>query len=182
MFCKRVLRATIIALCLIPHFASFARADANSEMVVKALMVGKFIEFIKWPTPASPQQQMQVKICVYGDSAMSQMQAVFSKLSSNSSLKYSLSHIAQLAEATGNCHIIFIGTVKGETTSSTLSALAGKPLLTVSDSDGFVEKGGMVGFQIIDGKVRYNINNRAFGEAQLKIDAQLLEIANKVVE
>ena len=159
--------------------APSARADGNSEMVVKAVMIRKFVEFVTWPEAVAPQKEMLVKVCVYGDSAMTQMGAVFSKTSGASAIKYSLTSISQLDNVTGNCHVLFIAASKQDHLSGVLSK---KPVLTVSDSQGFVEKGGMIGFQVIDGKIRYNINNRAFGESQMKIDAQLLEIANKVVE
>jgi len=153
------------------------RADENSEMIVKAVMIRKFVEFIRWPDAVAPQKEMRVKVCVLGDSPMAQMNAVFDKTSVSAPVKYTLNSIGSVGEAV-NCHVLFIGS----SMVSQLGALSGKPVLTVSDTDGFAQRGGMIGFQIIDGKVRYNINNKSFGTAQLKIDAQLLEIANKVVD
>lgn len=153
-----------------------ARADTNSETVVKAVMIRKFVEFIKWPEAYAPQKDMTVRVCVYGDSPMTQMNPVFDK-TGTSPIKYVLSSITQLSGAETSCHVVFLGGG-----AAGLASLRGKPVLTVSDVSGFAERGGMIGFEIIDGKVRYNINNGAFGAAGLKIDAQLLEIANKVVE
>jgi len=166
----------VTGLCCVA--ASPARADGNSEMVVKAVMIRKFVEFIKWPEAVAPQKEMRVKVCVYGDSPMSQMGAVFAKSAGSSPVKYTLNTITQLDDVASACHVLFIG----ESQMMSLPSLRKKPVLTVSDADSFVDKGGMIGFQLIDSKVRYNINNKAFGESQLKIDAQLLEIANKVVE
>jgi hypothetical protein len=176
----RLLHASVVLVM----FAAFAvgapagvRADANSEMVIKAVMIRKFVEFIKWPEAYAPQKNMQVNVCVLGDSPMSQMSAVFDKTGA-SPIKYKLSNISQLSGVENNCHVVFLGA----SALAQLPGLRGKPVLTVSDSGGFAERGGMIGFEIIGGKIRYNINNRSFGAAQLMIDAQLLEIANKVVE
>lgn len=157
-----------------------ALAQSEQETTIKAVMIRKFVEFIKWPEQVSPQKDMQVRVCVYGDSAMAQMNAVFDKKSATSSIKYVLSGISQLSAAAGTCHVVFIS--GSSDVSGALAALADKPVLTVSDAPGFAEKGGMIGFLLIDGKVRYNINNKAFGNAHIKVDAQLLEIANKVVD
>lgn len=159
-----------------------ARADAQSEMVVKAVMIRKFSEFIKWPDAVSPSKNKQVKVCVYGDSPMADMTPVFNKTSASSPIAYSLSSVGQLASVASNCHVLFISSSKQEQLGSVLAAIKGQPVLTVSDMDGFADHGGMIGFELIDGKIRYNINNKAFGEAQIKVDAQLLEIANKVVD
>lgn len=166
----------VVSLAVFTTAATLARADENSEMVIKAVMIRKFVEFIKWPDAVAPQKQLLVKVCVYGDSPMANMDPVFEKASS-SPVKYSLKTVGSASEAAG-CHVVFIGSSK----TGELSGFTGKPVLTVSDAGGFAERGGMIGFQLIDGKVRYNINNKAFGAAGLKIDAQLLEIANKVVD
>jgi hypothetical protein len=176
----RLLRFCIAALAggvLVVAAPVSVRADTNSEMVVKAVMIRKFAEFVTWPDAISPQNDKHVKVCVYGDSSMSQMGAVFSKTSASSTIRYSLATVSQLPEA-GVCHVVFLGAGKQDQ----FAALKSKSILIVGDSSGFVERGGMIGFEIVDGKVRYNINNKAFGAAGLKVDAQLLEIANKVVE
>lgn len=151
---------------------------ADQEMVIKAVMIRKFVEFIKWPAEVSPANKMQVNVCVYGTTGMSDMDAVFSKTSSASPIKYTLKNISQLSGVAGQCHVVFLASSK----ASNLSALASQPVLSISDGNNFAENGGMIGFQLIDGKIRYNINNAAFDRAGLKVDAQLLEIANKVVE
>lgn len=173
----RHLSAALAVVALSMASAWPARADTNSEMVVKAVMIRKFVEFIKWPDAISPQKNMVVNVCVYGDSLMSQMNPVFDKTAGAAAIKFSLHTLTQLDGTENNCHILFLAPSKQDQ----LSALRGRPILTVSDAPGFAEKGGMIGF-IVDGKVRYNINNKAFSLSQLKIDAQLLEIANKVVE
>jgi hypothetical protein len=169
--------AAFAAFLMAVSTTSLARADANSEMVVKAVMIRKFVEFVKWPEAVAPQNDMRVKVCTYGDTPMATMNAVFDKTSASAPIKYTLGAINSAGDA-GNCHVVFIGASK----IGDLGSFAGRPVLTVSDAGGFAEKGGMIGFLLIEGKVRYNINNSAFGAAGLKIDAQLLEIANKVVD
>lgn len=176
----RLIAIALLSAALICGTWTPARADTDQEMVIKAVMIRKFVEFIKWPEDVAPQKEMQVKVCVYGDTPMAQMNAVFNKTSATSPIKYTLSSISQLGNISGACHVLFIAASKQD--SSVFAALEGKPVLTVSDAGGFADKGGMIGFEIIEGKVRYNINNKAFGQAHIKVDAQLLEIANKVVD
>lgn len=169
-----IITACAAALICAPN--THAYADAQSE-TVKAVMIRKFAEYVRWPEANSPQKEMQVRVCVYGDSPMSQMGAVFAKTSPANPIKFTLVPLSDLGAA-GSCHIVFIGGGSGEAAAR----LAKLPVLTVSDVDGFANNGGMIGFEIIDGKVRYNINRQALSAADLKADAQLLAIANKVVE
>ena len=55
-------------------------------------------------------------------------------------------------------------------------------LLTVSDIDNFAERGGMIGFTTQENKVKLVINPKAATAAGMRIDAQLLEIASRVIE
>ena len=53
-------------------------------------------------------------------------------------------------------------------------------MLTVGESEHFVEQGGMIGFFLEDNKVRFEINLTAAEHAKLKISARLLSLAKTV--
>ena len=63
-----------------------------------------------------------------------------------------------------------------------MAALRGQPVLTVSDIGNFAESGGMIGFVTDDNKVKVEVNAKAITSAGLRVDAQLLEIAVKVID
>jgi hypothetical protein len=55
------------------------------------------------------------------------------------------------------------------------------PVLTVGESQYFVQQGGVIGFCLVENKVRFNINLEAAGKARLKISAKLLALAKTVI-
>jgi hypothetical protein len=61
-----------------------------------------------------------------------------------------------------------------------LDQLRGRPILTVSDADGFAEAGGMIGLFIEDSRVRFAINLGAAESAHLTISSRLLNLARIV--
>jgi hypothetical protein len=83
------------------------------------------------------------------------------------------------ASAASHCHVVFIAS--GSDVGAAKTALQGKPVLTVSDSEGFAESGGMIGFVVADNKIKIEVNPKAASAAGLRVDAQLLEIALKVI-
>lgn len=170
------------ALCAVLCFSIAFSVSAATPEQVRAVMIRKFAEFVNWPDEISPRKDMHLRVCIYGDSSMMSAADIFARTSANASMKFSLSMRSSLDNITGACHILFIASSKQDQLSSILSGLQNLPVVTVSDMNGFVDRGGMVGFQTVDGSIRYNINNKSFGEAKLRVDAQLLEIANKVVE
>ncbi len=63
-----------------------------------------------------------------------------------------------------------------------MDLLKNNGVLTVSDTQGFLEDGGIVNFVIEDNKVRFDINLTASEKAGLKIRSQLLRLAKKVIK
>jgi hypothetical protein len=53
-------------------------------------------------------------------------------------------------------------------------------VLTVGDSAGFLERGGVIRFRVEDNKVRFDINPDAAARAHLEVSSQLLKLATIV--
>jgi hypothetical protein len=80
------------------------------------------------------------------------------------------------------CHLLFICQSERKNTKEILDILNNNGVLTVADTQGFLEDGGIVNFIIEDNKVRFDINLTASEKAGLKIRSQLLRLAKKVIK
>jgi hypothetical protein len=80
------------------------------------------------------------------------------------------------------CHVVFICRSEQEHLTAVLGPLRGQSLLTVADTPGFLEAGGIVNFLIEDKKVRFEINTAAARRARLQIRSQLLRLAKRIVK
>jgi len=80
------------------------------------------------------------------------------------------------------CHLLFICQSETKNTKEILDTLNSNGVLTVADTQGFIEDGGIVNFIIEDNKVRFDINLTASEKAGLKIRSQLLRLAKKVIK
>ena len=58
-----------------------------------------------------------------------------------------------------------------------LENVRGQSILTIGDTDGFAQLGGIVNFVLEDGKVRFEINPESAGRARLRISSRLLTLA-----
>ena len=61
-----------------------------------------------------------------------------------------------------------------------LKTVEGLRVLTIADIGNFLPQGGMIHFQLDQGKVRFEINPDAAARARLKISPDLLELAEIV--
>ncbi len=156
-----------------------ARADDNKESLVKAAFMVNFIKFIEWPSDKSIPKQAKIDVCLFGDSNIINFSQVF-KQASTQKLSISIVRENNIAAIPSHCHILFIGaTDRGREITD---ALKSQPVLTVSDSPGFTEHGGMMGFVTDDGKIKLVVNKRAIETGGMYVDAQLLEIAFRVID
>jgi len=79
-------------------------------------------------------------------------------------------------EAT-NCHILFICSSEKQRTAEILKGLQSTSVLTVSETEGFTDAGGMINFVKASNKIRFQINDPAARKAKLKISSKLLSLA-----
>ena len=77
-------------------------------------------------------------------------------------------------------HILFVSDTERRRLPEILHAVKGRPVLTVGESDGFLEKGGMINFVMKGRKVRLAINLTAAEAGGLKLSSRLLAVADTV--
>jgi hypothetical protein len=78
------------------------------------------------------------------------------------------------------CHILYVSRSEEPRLGQILRELEGRNVLTVSDIEGFAEKGGVIGFFTSGSKVRLRINIASAKHAALTISSKLLRPAEIV--
>jgi hypothetical protein len=173
-----------LAACLFSCLAGipgYVSASDNKESLVKAAFIYNFVKFVEWPGSKAIPQQSAIDICVLGDSPMNGTGSVF-KAASTPKLALSLVKEDNVGNAAAHCHVVFVSQSESGKLSEILAGLKGSPVLTVSDIEGFAERGGMIGFVMSDNKVKVVVNTKAASSNGMRVDAQLLEIALKVID
>jgi hypothetical protein len=173
----------LIVLIFSGIIAGNARAFASDskESMVKAAFIYNFVKFVEWPNGKKISQQANINICTLGESGVNNTSKVF-QAASTDTLRLSLAPQKSWKSAPKDCHILFISGSEAGQMAQILSGLKLQPVLTVSDSENFVEQGGMIGFVVNDNKIKITVNTKAVTDAGLRVDAQLLEIALKVID
>lgn len=177
---KRYIAIFVAGVCL-AMAPVFAWAADNKEALVKAAFIYNFVKFVDWPDGKAIGQQSRIDICVLGSSDVGGAGSVF-KAASSAKLSLSLVRESNWKNAANHCHVLFISQSEEGKLGDIIGGLAGAPVLTVSDIDGFADNGGMIGFVNSDGKIKLEINKKSATGSSLRVNAQLLEIALKVID
>ena len=79
------------------------------------------------------------------------------------------------------CQILFLSASEKPRLREILQGLKGASVLTVGDTPGFAQMGGIINFVLDDNRVRFEINQKAAELMHLKLSARLLTVAKLVL-
>lgn len=142
--------------------------DVSLEYRVKAAFLYNFVKFIEWPEyPAG-----RLRICVAGQNPFG---PVLDDLTRNERVRGVPLESTVILEARRECEVLF--TPRTSSIPVYLRAVADAPTLTVGETPGFLEQGGMIRFFLDGINVRFEINRTAVERARLRISARLLQLS-----
>jgi len=163
-------------LIFVLESAGFAQEVSPSEYQIKAAFLYNFAKFVEWPTQAFAGPDSPIVIGVLGKNVFGDNLARTIRNKVINDHPFEFKEYRSVKEAT-NCHILFISASEKEHLPKILKALRGASVLTVSETDQFIEMGGMINFVIEDNRIHFQINDDAARRAGLKISSKLLSLA-----
>ena len=150
--------------------------SASMEYRVKAAILATFPRHIEWPEDVLPDTLDTFTIGIIGQSGISdvwdQLEERYKHVNGR---KIQLRRFAELEDLTF-CHELFISRSKENRLAEILEHVEGWPTLTVSDVEGFAQRGGMINLIVSEGRTQYIITSK-FESAGLKVSTKLLMLA-----
>lgn len=151
-------------------------ADSQLEYRLKAVFLLDFAKFIDWPSDSLGPPDSAFGLCVIGPNPFG---GELDQVVSGEAVlgrKVTIQKFDRLP-VSNSCRIAFFGGAD----AAGSPAETGNGILTVGEGTDFVRKGGMIAFVIENGRVRFEINQRAAEKAGLKLRSGLLAVAKSVL-
>lgn len=167
-----------LGLLMLPLTGGDGRAQEAqpSEYQIKAAFLFNFAKFVEWPPQAFPEATSPLVIGILGDNPFHDDLARTIRNKTIDDHPLLIREFQSPVQAT-NCHLLFISTSEKKRLPEILQTLRGASVLTVGETDGFTESGGMINFVLKGTKIRFQINKNAATSAGLKISSKLLNLA-----
>jgi hypothetical protein len=148
------------------------------EYQLKAAFLYNFAKFVEWPTPAAGSRSPLV-IVVFGRDPMGPAldQAVWGKTLNGR--PFVVRHTNRVREVLP-CHVLFVGADEVRRVREALQSVEGTGVLTMGESEDFLESGGTVRFVVENNKVRFVINLEAARRSGVRISSKLLSLAQVI--
>lgn len=155
--------------------ASAPASGAISDTAVKAAFLPRFARYVTWPPSAMPAANQPMLLCVIGDDPFGNdlAQAIVGQQVDGHG--FEIRRLPSAAGASG-CEIAFVDGSRSQSVGQMLADLGRQPILTVTDSRDGRDR-GIVHFEIVDGRVRFFIDNVQAQQHGLTISSRLLALA-----
>jgi len=150
-------------------------ADAIEEYTAKSLLALNLARFTEWPAEYFKEGRAIVNVCVLGDAVV--QQAFFTQMDhKNIGERTLFVHNINDSKQLEQCRMLFISE-DFERPAHLLQESQKRSILTIGESDDFLEQGGMVYLQIMDTKIKLHVNLKVTEQAGLRISARVLRLA-----
>lgn len=159
--------------------ASQGVVQSFDEYQVKAAFLFNFAQFVEWTKVGAATSEQPFAICILGDDPFSEALDETVRGETLGARRFEIRRFRSAQEATA-CQILFVSSSESRQLRPILDTLKGRSILTVSDSDNFARRGGMVQFQTENKRIKLMINVEAARAANLTISSKLLRPATIV--
>ena len=149
------------------------------EHEVKATWLLNLTLFVEWPSKAFHDAKSPFVVGVLGkDLTGMDLEKTFAgrSIKGRTVAIRKVSNEREMRE----CHLLFITSSERRRTRDWLDKLKGAPVLTVGETEEFLDYGGIVNLLLNDNSLQLEIDLNAAQKAGLRLNANLLKIAKKV--
>ena len=155
-----------------------AEAERVSEYDVKAAFLLNFVKFVDWSDRMRGDTDKELILGIAGEDRFGNAL----NLIRGAKVKNRTLVIKNVVDSNSliNCDILFISSSEKDRLPTLMAALKDLPILTVSEIEGFAQRGGIINFITVGKKIRFEINPDAAKQVGIHISSQLLQLARIV--
>ena len=176
-FAVQVLALLASALLASPCHA--ADAEPVLERRVKAAFLYQFIPYVDWPSAALGSPDEPIVIAVVGsDETVAELTEVIGGRTTKG--RAVVVRRWRESDLAGGAHIVYVRRSESARLPAIARAAQASGTLVVSETEGALGLGSMINFQIVDGRVRFDVALPPVEAAGLRISSRLLAVARDV--
>lgn len=169
-------KGSFIALACLLFFAGTGNALARpvvDEARVKVGYIYNFMKFVSWPPLAVNES---LNFCILGTNPFGRSALSLNGKEIMQTRVRVFSNVSM--DQARHCHVVYVGMSEAPRLSSVMLRLSQRSILTISDIEGFTDKGGIIQFLASpQGEISFRVNNRSAEDAGLRISSKLLSLS-----
>ena len=165
------MKKSIFAILMLAATAVSAQERPTHE--IHAAMLFNFIKYIQWPNEGEGGDFV---VGVIGDDNVYNTLNSWYNGKTKGSKKYVIKKLASADESSA-CQVVYIGKAKNKEFENVKNNIGAKSILTITDGNGLGQKGSCINFKVVDGKLKFEMNQGTLTGSNLKVSSQLSSMA-----
>lgn len=162
----------LLCLLIVRPSAIWGEPLTGTEYEVKTGFIYNFVNFVSWPPAAFKGKDDDLILCLASDTPAAD--AVL-KLNAQTIRGRKIKVIPYAQEGCPDAsHIFYIATQNTSQVQKLLGIARGRSILTIGETEGFNQMGGVINFFVEQNRLRFKINVDAAKRAGLTMSSQLL--------
>ena len=178
-----IIRRTLFAACFLVCAATTANSQSQplSEYEIKAGFLFNFARFVEWPPEAFADPSAPIVMGIVGDNPVFEL---LTETAEGKTVDGRAVVVRRFKEGQDlqSCHILFVSASEGKHIPQILESVKRSRTLTVGETSGFTQSGGMINFFVEDSRVRLEINLDAATRARVKISSKVIAVARLITQ
>jgi hypothetical protein len=158
-------------VCLLLSSSGIAQERPVHE--IHAAMLYNFIKYVQWPNETDPGDFV---VGVMGEENVFNTLKAWYDGKPKGNKKYVVRKLDNAQQA-ADCQVVYIGKSKNREFDNVKTNTSGKSVLTITDGNGLGHKGSCINFKVIDGKLKFELNQGTLNTSNLKVSNQLSSMA-----
>jgi hypothetical protein len=163
----------VVLSILLGVTVAVASAQERPTHELHAAMLYNFIKYVQWPNESDPGDFV---VGVIGDENVFNTLKTWYDGKAKGTKKYVIKKLNSANEAE-SCQVVYVGRSKNKDFDIIKTSVTGKSVLTVTDGNGMGQKGSCINFKVIDGKLKFELNQATVSGSNLKVSTQLSSMA-----
>ncbi|GJL77830.1 MAG: hypothetical protein NPINA01_08190 [Nitrospinaceae bacterium] len=158
----------------------FADQNIDREPTIKAGLILKFSNFIRWPEfYSSTQGEEPLNICLHGEEEFGD---IFDYINDHGILRREIlvrRHVP--LDRLGTCHLIYTSFLDKPEMDQLAGEIKNAPTLVVTEADEITHSLVAINFKKVNNRMHFEINRSAFERSGIMVSSELLNLALDVV-
>jgi hypothetical protein len=171
----------LVLLLLLAQAARSFAADpqALTEYQIKAGFFFNFTRFVDWPESAFVTASSPILVCILGETPLTDLVTNVALGKVVNGRAVSIKRV-KASDDLRQCNLLFVSAEEERHTAEILASLKKTNTLTVGETPGFAQAGGMINFSIQENRVKLELNLEATTRAGLKVNSKLIAVSRLV--
>jgi hypothetical protein len=181
LLARSTISPMLVLLLLLAQAARSFAADPQTltEYQIKAGFFFNFTRFVDWPESAFVNASSPVFVCILGETPLTDLVTDVALGKVVNGRAVSIRRV-KASDDLRQCNLLFISAEEERHTAEILASLKKANTLTVGETPGFAQAGGMINFSIQENRVKLELNLEATTRAGLKVNSKLIAVARLV--